>query len=354
MKIAVLLSGGVDSSVALALLARSRQHEITAFYLKIWLEDELSFLGSCPWQEDIDFAQKICRQWDIPLEVIPFQGEYRERIISYTLDELKKGRTPSPDVYCNERIKFGSFCDKTAHYGFDAIASGHYAQKSISPSGSLLRRAVDPHKDQTYFLAHLKRSQLEKIIFPIGHLQKKDVRAIAAQYDLANKERKDSQGLCFLGKIPFDEFIRFHLGSQPGLIIDSDTGKTLGEHQGYWFYTIGQRKGLGLGGGPWKVLKKDVAQNIVYVCNQNAPQKPPAQSFVLSEVNFPDPLDYSKPMTCKVRHGINEIPVKEFKPLQGEKYYITLSQGDPGLASGQFAVFYQGDICIGSGVMELN
>ena len=254
MKIAVLTSGGVDSSVALKLLQQNGEKDLTAFYLKIWLEDELSYLGNCPWEEDLAYVQEICKQFKIPLEVLSLQKEYWQEIVAYSLNEIKAGRTPNSDLLCNSKIKFGKFYDKIDP-AFDLIATGHYAQKTEIKGVYYLKKAADSFKDQTYFLAHLNQQQLQRALFPIGHLQKKEVRELADQYNLPNAKRKDSQGICFLGQIKYNEFVRYHLGEKTGNLIDFETGKKVGEHKGYWFYTIGQRKGIELSGGPWFVVK---------------------------------------------------------------------------------------------------
>src|ERR1041384_3952794 len=257
MKIAVLLSGGVDSSVALHLAKQEGGHELTAFYLKIWLEEELAFLGDCPWEEDLKFARAVCEQAGVPLQIVSLQTEYQERVVAHVLSELKRGRTPSPDILCNQWIKFGLFFDKI-DAGFDKVVSGHYAQIEQCDGTYLLKRSPDPIKDQTYFLHGLNQTQLSRLWFPIGHLTKVAVRKLAQEWNLPNRDRKDSQGICFLGKIRYPDSVRFHLGEKVGDIVEFETGRKLAAHHGVWFYTIGQRKGLGLGGGPWYVVKKDV------------------------------------------------------------------------------------------------
>ena len=206
MNIAVLVSGGVDSSVALRLL-QDQGHTVTAFYLKIWLEDELSFLGDCPWEQDLAYVRQVCEQADVPLHVISLQKEYWDIVVSYVIAEVKAGRTPNPDILCNSRIKFGAFLDKIGDE-FDAIASGHYAAIKEISGKKLLYAAPDAIKDQTYFLSHLNSAQLNKVLFPLGNFNKAEVRELAQKYDLPNKERKDSQGICFLGKLKYDEFCK--------------------------------------------------------------------------------------------------------------------------------------------------
>ena len=212
---AVLLSGGVDSALALALL-REAGHALTAFYLKIWLEEELAFLADCPWEEDMVYATAVCGQLDVPLEVVPLQEEYRRAVVEYALAALRAGHTPSPDVLCNRAIKFGAFGDRLAA-DFEAVASGHYARLRRLPDGRCqLLRGVDPVKDQSYFLAYLRRDQVGRLSFPIGGLYKHEVRAMAGERELAPAARRDSQGICFLGKLTYRDFVRAHLGRAAG------------------------------------------------------------------------------------------------------------------------------------------
>ena len=227
MKIAVLVSGGVDSSVVLKLLKDEGKHELTAYYLQIWLEDELSFLGECPWEEDLSYVRQVCEQLDVPLKIVPLQKEYRERVVSYVIDELNNGRTPSPDILCNERVKFGAFFDAIDE-SYDKVASGHYAQVIEKEGHFELHRAPDPVKDQTYFLSSLRQDQLARALFPIGHLEKHEVRDLAESFDLPNKSRKDSQGICFLGKIKYSDFVKFHMGEKEGEVVELETGKVMG------------------------------------------------------------------------------------------------------------------------------
>ncbi len=353
MKIAVLTSGGVDSSVALRLL-RDQGHSVTAYYLKIWLEDEFKHLGECPWEEDLGYVQKVCEDAQIPLEVISMQREYWDRVVSYTIAECKAGRTPNPDILCNQQIKFGQFYAKI-DLSFEKVATGHYAQVEERDGLFHLIRSPDPVKDQTYFLSQLSQTQLSRALFPIGQFSKSQVRALAQKFNLPNQARKDSQGICFLGKIPYREFILEHLGTQPGDFIDRVSGKKVGTHDGYWFYTIGQRFGLGLSGGPWFVVGKDIPGNVVFLANGYQPQEVLGDRFSVSNLNWivSAPVGGAdlRPLRAqvKIRHGAalhgcsiefidSEINVRLDEPIHG-------------IAPGQFAVFYNGHECLGGGVI---
>ncbi len=344
MKVAVLLSGGVDSSVALKLL-QDQGHEVTAFYLKIWLEDELSFLGDCPWDEDLDYVKAVCEKLEVPLEVVPMQREYFDRVVSYTISEVENGRTPNPDVMCNNHIKFGIFFEKIDE-SFDKVASGHYAQVEEIDGRWYLKQAPDAVKDQTYFLANMTQEQLSRVMFPIGHLSKEEVRELAAEFDLPNKNRKDSQGICFLGKLRFSDFVKHYLGEKKGDIIEFETGEKLGEHDGFWYYTIGQRRNIGLGGGPWFVVKKDTDKNIIYISNNYFEDKE------RNELDVEDPNWFSgeepsgHDLQVKLRHGDHKYNCSY------DNGHVVLDGDDQGIAAGQFAVFYSGDLCLGSAVIS--
>lgn len=347
MKIAVLVSGGVDSSVALRIL-KDAGHDVTAFYLKIWLEDELSFLGECPWEDDLQYVRAVCEQAEVPLEVVPFQKEYWERVVSYTVGEVEAGRTPNPDMLCNARIKFGAFYDYIGNR-FDKVATGHYAQVMEKDGKTFLKRSPDPIKDQTYFLSQLSQEQISKALFPIGGFEKEEVRRLAEKFQLPNAKRKDSQGICFLGKIPFDKFLEFHLGKRPGKLIEYESGKELGEHDGFWYYTVGQRRGIKLPGGPWYVVKKNTEKNEVFVSHGNHYAEVSRDSFSVGSVNWISGKPNKTELEVKIRHGAKMYPASI--ELDGDNITVTLKEKDPGIAEGQFAVFYDGDICLGGGTI---
>jgi tRNA-5-taurinomethyluridine 2-sulfurtransferase len=354
MKIAVLVSGGVDSSVALRLL-QDEGHELTAFYLKIWLEDELAFLGECPWEDDLSYVRAVCEQAGVPLAVVPFQKAYWERVVAYTVNEVKEGRTPNPDMLCNARIKFGAFYDflEINYPGqFDKIATGHYAW--IDSAGDNVRLVMSPDaiKDQTYFLSQLSQEQVRRALFPIGQLEKSAVRQLAERYNLPNAKRKDSQGICFLGKIPFDKFLEYHLGKKPGELVEYETGNILGEHNGFWYFTVGQRRGIKLAGGPWYVVKKDVNRNEVFISHGAHHELLARDVFMVSAANWiagkqPEKTD----LQIKIRHGAKLYPAT-IACMEDGTVKVILKEKDPGLASGQFAVLYDGNVCLGGGVIE--
>lgn len=351
LKTAVLVSGGVDSAVALHMLATSGR-PVTAFYIKIWLEDELAYLGtSCPWEEDLAYVRAVCDQLNVPLEVISLQKEYWDQVVSYTIAEIKAGRTPNPDVLCNSRIKFGAFVNKISPE-YTRIASGHYAQVLRDHDQIALKITPDVIKDQTYFLSHLSLEQLSRLEFPIGHLAKAEVRAYAHAHNLPNKDRKDSQGICFLGSFKFRDFIAHHVGKKRGLLIEWETRKKVGEHEGFWFYTIGQRQGLGLGGGPWYVVHKDPSTNTVFISKTYYSEDKTRDTFMVRSFSWlsTPPVD-GEELKVKLRHGQQYHNARI--AVQGDLLQVHLYERDQGIAAGQFAAFYRDSTCIGSGVIEI-
>ena len=355
---AVLVSGGVDSSLALALLAREGACDLTAFYLRIWLEDELAFLGACPWEEDLAFVRATTDRLGVPLEVISLQRAYHDRVVAHALDELRAGRTPSPDLLCNSRIKFGAFLEAIGD-GFDLVATGHYA-RHIQPEGApaQLHRAPDPVKDQTYFLARLSPAQLSRARFPIGHLTKPEVRRLAADLDLPSRARPDSQGICFLGRIPYPDFVHAHLGDAPGPIIDLTTGRTLGAHRGLWYATIGQRKGRGLGGGPWYVVDKDPDRRALLVVHADHLAAHARCDLEVEAIHWLSPESPELPPRgafrwhARVRHGPALTACDVAPGARPDQLRVSLAEPDAGLAPGQYVVFYDGPRCLGSGVIR--
>lgn len=362
LNVAVLLSGGVDSSLALYLLKKVAGHNVTAFYLQIWFQEDFrNTWDACPWEEDLEYCRKVCEAIGVPLKTVPLTTEYWDRVVQHSIGEVRAGRTPNPDMLCNSRVKFGAFYEYLeANHGdeFDRVASGHYA----CLRDGALALTPDVIKDQTYFLANLRPQQLRKAMFPLGGFDKPTVRALAALADLPTKGRKDSQGICFLGKVKFDEFIREHLGEWPGPLIDRSTGEVVGYHNGYWFYTVGQRKGIGLPGGPWFVVDKDVTWNAVYISRvtlgvDNGVHET-NRVFDCVDVNWhldAQHVDLSR-LRCKVRHGprlyaCNVVVPADHSPTT---LRVSLETADQGLAAGQYAVLYdEEDRCVCCGVIRL-
>lgn len=349
-RIAVLLSGGVDSSVVVYELARLGLHP-DCFYIKIGPEEQEEW--DCTSEEDLEMATAVAHRYGCRLEVVDCHKEYWEQVTRYTMEKVRAGFTPNPDVMCNRLIKFGAFHEKCGH-DYDLIATGHYAQTEWIDGQKWLCTSPDPVKDQTDFLAQIYDWQLQKALFPIGHYMKDEVREIAQREHLVNARRKDSQGICFLGKIDYNEYLRRYLGEQQGDIIELETGKRIGGHLGHWFHTIGQRKGLGLGGGPWFVVKKDVENNILYVSHGYDPQTAYSQQFLVHDVHLLTPCKLPDSVTFKIRHT-PEIHRARLLQLGDGRMMVYAEQPIHGVAPGQFFVFYdeQHHRCFGSAEITL-
>ena len=349
-KIAVLLSGGVDSSVVLYELVQQGLHP-DCFYIKIGPEQEEEW--DCSSEEDLEMATAVAHRFGCKLEVIDCHKEYWDQVTKYTMDKVKAGFTPNPDVMCNRLIKFGAFHDKKGK-DYDLIATGHYAQTEIINGKKWLVTSPDPVKDQTDFLAQIYDWQLKKAIFPIGHFQKDEVRVIAEREHLINAKRKDSQGICFLGKINYNDYIRKYLGENIGEVLELQTNKRIGQHKGLWFYTIGQRHGLGFGGGPWFVVKKDVSNNILYVSKGYEPSSAFKSEFGVSDFHFlTEEVDLST-VTFKIRHT-PEFHKARMEKINDNEYRLYSECPIHGVAPGQFCVVYDEEHhrCIGSGEISI-
>ena len=352
MRIAVLISGGVDSAVVVHKL-KEEGHDLQLFYIRIGMDNDE---GDCSAEEDIEMCQLIAHKYGLPLEVVSLHQEYWDNVMEYALRTVRAGLTPNPDMMCNKMSKFGYFEERWGHE-FDMTATGHYATTDVVNGVKYLATAVDPVKDQTDFLAQISYKQLEHLMFPIGSMPKAEVRRIAVEANMPNAFRKDSQGICFLGKINYNDFIRRHLGEKKGNIIEIETGRKIGEHKGFWFHTIGQRKGLGLSGGPWYVVKKNPTDNVVYVSNGYGTEKQYGRILHLDEMHFIsgnpwEGVEGSVDIMFKNRHTPDFIKAR-FTHLTGNEYVIESERDVQGIAPGQFAVVYdaQGHLCYGSGVI---
>ena len=344
----------MDSAVVVHLL-KEQGEDLHLFYIRIGMDDDE---GDCSAEEDIEMCTLIARRYGLPLEVVSLHEEYWDHVMDYALRTVKAGLTPNPDMMCNRMIKFGFFEQRWGK-DFDQTATGHYATTDVIDGVKYLATAVDSVKDQTDFLAQITYEQLQHVIFPIGNLPKEEVRRIAEEARLPNAYRRDSQGICFLGQIDYNDFIRRHLGERPGPIIELETGRKLGEHRGYWFHTIGQRKGLGLSGGPWYVVRKNVDENVIYVSNGYGTAKQYGRTLRLDEMHFIsgnpwEGLDGPVDIMFKNRHTPHMMRGK-FTRI-GERQWVIESEEDvQGIAPGQFAVIYdpQGHLCYGSGVITI-
>ena len=347
-----MISGGVDSAVVVHKL-KEEGHDLQLFYIRIGMDTDE---GDCSAEEDIEMCQLIAHKYGLPLEVVSLHQEYWDNVMEYALRTVKAGLTPNPDMMCNKMIKFGYFEERWGRE-FDMTATGHYATTDVVDGVKYLATAVDPVKDQTDFLAQISYKQLEHLMFPIGSLPKAEVRRIAVEANMPNAFRKDSQGICYLGKINYNDFIRRHLGERKGNIIEIETGRKIGEHKGFWFHTIGQRKGLGLSGGPWYVVKKNPKDNVIYVSNGYGTEKQFGRVLHLDEMHFISgnpwkDVEGSVDIMFKNRHTPDFIKAK-FTHLTGNEYVIESERDVQGIAPGQFAVVYdaEGHLCYGSGVI---
>lgn len=362
MRIAVLVSGGVDSAVVVDKLFREG-HELTLFYIRIGMDNDE---GDCSAEEDIEMCSLIASRYELPLKIVSLHEEYWDYVMSYALESVKNGLTPNPDMMCNKFIKFGFFEQR---YGkdFDKTATGHYARVEKVDGRYYLATAVDKVKDQTDFLSAITYEQLSHAIFPIGDMPKEEVRRLAREAMLPNAYRKDSQGICFLGKIDYKDFIRRKLGVRKGDVVEIETGRKIGLHDGYWFHTIGQRKGLGLSGGPWFVVRKDIPNNIIYVSKgYDTPLQykrevnidfihwisgDPFESGMLKMTKDAESSEEHALITFKIRHTPEFTRGCMYRTPEGWK--IKSEKDIQGVAPGQFTTLYTPDarLCLGSGMI---
>jgi tRNA-specific 2-thiouridylase len=389
-KVVIGLSGGVDSSVA-AYLLKKEGYDVIGVFMINWKESTGTITAGCTWEDDVTFAEMIAKKLDIPFHVVDLSDSYRKRVVDYMFSEYEKGRTPNPDVLCNREIKFDIFVEKAMEFGAGYVATGHYCRKEIAKVGDntyyRLMAGTDPNKDQSYFLCQLNQEQLSKSLFPVGHLLKPEVREIAREQGLITAERKDSQGICFVGKVDLPVFLQQKLAAKSGNVIEIPAsfvlkkkdyprepkffnklcfpfpykpwnGKIIGEHNGAHFYTIGQRKGLNIGGyeEPLFVLATDVIRNIIYVGEGKG-----HPGLYRSGLFIPkDDLHWIRPdfsmaegdecdFLFRIRYRQPLEPGRIF--MKNEGAYVIFDQQQRGITSGQFAAWYLEDELIGSGVI---
>lgn len=357
-KVAALVSGGVDSAVSVHLL-KEQGYEPHLFYIKIGPEKDTEW--NCTSEEDVEICQWLARRYGLKLDVVDLHNDYWDKVVGYTMEKARMGLTPNPDVMCNKLIKFGCFEEQIGKE-FDITATGHYATTTVKNGKVWLSTSPDPVKDQTDFLCQINSLQVSKLMFPIGHLWKNEVREIAEKAGLLNASRKDSQGICFLGNIDFREYIKRNLGENPGDVRELETGRKIGTHNGLWFYTIGQRKGLGFGGGPWFVVKKNLKRNILFVSHGYEPEKVYKNHLEMADFHFITenpflnegetvmPKGVEHRVTFKIRHTPEYLKgVLSLSP--DGTWQLKADEKIHGVAPGQFCVVYDENhhLCYGSG-----
>lgn len=343
-RVYVGMSGGVDSSLTAALLVETG-HEVTGVYMKNWTEDLPGM--RCPWADDLADAKRVAVQLGIAFKVYDFQTEYKQKVVDYMIEEYKVGRTPNPDIMCNQEVKFKLFLETALADGAEMIATGHYAKVSHDQDSSRLLRAVDDNKDQTYFLYRISKEALEKTLFPLGEYTKPQVRVMAKERGLLTAAKKDSQGICFVGSVGIKDFLGHFVQTAPGKVLEKETGVVVGHHDGAIFYTIGQRHGLGLGGGlPYYVTGKDMDKNEVYVSR-----------------NLNDESMWRHEINLTQLHWINESPQADEKlqvrlrhrgallPATFTDDTLFLEHPERSVAAGQSAVVYRDNEVLGGGLV---
>ena len=350
-RVIVGMSGGVDSAVA-ALLLKEQGYEVTGVFMRNWEEQD----GSCPAEQDYEDVRRVSEALDIPYYTVNFTKEYQERVFSYFLSEYTAGRTPNPDILCNTEIKFKAFLDFAQKSGAEYLATGHYARLARDVSGVRLLKGLDEGKDQTYFLAGLTNDQLARAMFPIGALQKREVRDLARLHALPVAEKKDSTGICFIGERNFKKFLMSYLPACPGDMVD-EHGKKIGRHDGLMYYTLGQRRGLGIGGRSdgsgesWFVIGKDLQRNLLIV-QQGEHEELFSLSLTMDKLNVIPPENLPKTFTCtaKFRYRQPDQPV-EVERMDGGAL-VRFKEPQRAVTPGQWCVLYRGEECLGGGPIE--
>jgi tRNA-specific 2-thiouridylase len=355
-KVIVGMSGGVDSSVS-AWLLQQQGYQVEGLFMKNWEEDDGE--EYCTAADDLADAQAVCDKLGIKLHKINFAAEYWDNVFEHFLDEYKAGRTPNPDILCNKEIKFKAFLEFAAEdLGADYIATGHYVRRADVAGKSQLLRGLDGNKDQSYFLYTLSHQQIAQSLFPVGELEKPEVRRIAEELDLITAKKKDSTGICFIGERKFRDFLGRYLPAQPGEI-ETVEGEIVGEHQGLMYHTLGQRKGLGIGGrkesndDPWYVVDKDVARNRLIVAQGGDHPRLMSVGLIAQQLHWVDRQPVTSPLRCtvKTRYRQSDIPC-EILPLGDDRIEVRFDEAVAAVTPGQSAVFYLDDVCLGGGIIE--
>ncbi|MCZ4058663.1 tRNA 2-thiouridine(34) synthase MnmA [Pantoea sp. LMR881] len=355
-KVIVGMSGGVDSSVS-AWLLQQQGYQVEGLFMKNWEEDDGE--EYCTAADDLADAQAVCDKLGIRLHKVNFAAEYWDNVFEHFLEEYKAGRTPNPDILCNKEIKFKAFLEFAAEdLGADLIATGHYVRRQDVDGQSRLLRGLDGNKDQSYFLYTLSHQQIAQSLFPVGELEKPEVRRIAEQLDLITAKKKDSTGICFIGERKFRDFLARYLPAQPGEIETVD-GQVVGEHQGLMYHTLGQRKGLGIGGmkeskdDPWYVVDKDVARNRLIVAQGSDHPRLMSVGLIAQQLHWVSRQPVTAPLRCsvKTRYRQTDIPC-EIIPHGDDRIEVRFDEPVAAVTPGQSAVFYLGDVCLGGGIIE--
>ena len=355
-KVIVGMSGGVDSSVS-AWLLQQQGYQVEGLFMKNWEEDDGE--EYCTAAEDLADAQAVCDKLGIYLHTVNFAAEYWDNVFEHFLEEYKAGRTPNPDILCNKEIKFKAFLEFAAEdLGADFIATGHYVRRQDVEGKSRLLRGLDDNKDQSYFLYTLGHEQIAQSLFPVGELAKPEVRRLAEELELVTAKKKDSTGICFIGERKFRDFLGRYLPAQPGAILDPE-GEVVGEHQGLMYHTLGQRKGLGIGGTkegseePWYVVDKDVANNVLVVAQGHDHPRLMSVGLIAQQLHWVDREILQAPLRCtvKTRYRQADIPCT-VSPLGEDRLEVRFDEPVAAVTPGQSAVFYLDEVCLGGGVIE--
>lgn len=353
-KVLVAMSGGVDSSVAAAVLLEQGM-DVSGAYMKNWI-NEAGIVGDCPWQQDIEDARSAADTLGIPFRIVNLMEEYRTRVVDYLLAGYREGITPNPDVMCNREIKFGVFLRWALEQGFESLATGHYARLMTAPSGEVeLWEGADKNKDQSYFLALLQQHQLAKARFPIGELPKPEVRALAKKWGLSNAEKKDSQGICFIGKVKMSDFLRNYVPDAPGVVVDTE-GKVIGKHRGLHLYTIGQGRGVGVS-SPFPnqayvvVGKRPETNELIMALEGAHAQGLYSHTCVVSEISFPGAqLSFPRQVLVRPRYRAPAAEAEVFS-ISDTHWQVRFKEPQRALTPGQIAAFYEGEKLVAGGII---